>query len=55
MRTMGETIFTAQYQSNSGLLPDPNALLAISNGMWAVKRVKLCSNRIPQFSTRGAS
>jgi len=33
------------------LLPNPNALVAVSKGMWAVK---LCTNKIVQFLTRGA-
>ena len=33
------------------LLRNPNALVAVSNGMWAVK---LCSNRIVQFLAGGA-
>jgi len=30
------------------LLPNPSATVAVSKGMWAVKR---CSNKIRQFST----
>jgi len=33
------------------LLPNPNALVAVSKGMWAVK---LCINKILQFLTGGA-
>jgi len=33
------------------LLPNPNALVAVSKGMWAVK---LCTNEIVQFLTGGA-
>jgi len=32
-------------------LPNPNALVAVSSGMWAVK---LCSSKILQFLTLGA-
>ena len=31
--------------------PNPNALVAVSKGMWAVK---LCTNKIFQFITGGA-
>jgi len=33
------------------LVPSPNALVAASKGMWAVK---LCTNKILQFLTGGA-
>ena len=35
---------------NSSLLRNPNALVAVSKGMWAVK---LCTNKILQFLTGG--
>jgi len=40
------------YGDGADLLPNPAMLVSVSKGMWAVK---LCSNKILQFLTLGAT
>jgi len=49
-RRYGDSVDNAVEES-SCLLPNPNVLVAVSKGMWAVK---LCTHKIIQFSSGGA-
>jgi len=48
---VSKTTMYGDSVDNTVELPNPNALVAISNGMRAVK---LCNNKILQFLTGGA-
>jgi len=48
---MPETVQVILLRRIHHLLPNPNALVAVSKGM---QTVKLCSSKILQFSTAGA-
>jgi len=47
----GDSVDDTVEENSSVLPPNANALVAISEGMWAVK---LCTNRIICFLTGGA-
>jgi len=50
-RWYGDSVDNTVEKNSSRLFHNPNALVAVSKGMWAVK---LCANKILQFLTEGA-
>jgi len=49
----GDSVDNTAEENSSIFSPNPNALVAVSKGMRAAK--KLCTNKILQFLTGGAS
>ena len=52
MEMVHVTLLSRTLASSPHFLPNPNVLVAVSMDMWTVK---LCSNKILQFLTVGAS